>query len=134
MGAEFLINTYTTNHQQGVSVSSNGEDYLITWTSLSQDGDGKGIYGQLIDSAGNFIGSEFLINTYTTDYQNEPSVTSNGKDFIVTWTSTRLDFGNTNEIYGKLIKYNGQTTIPEPATILLLISAIAGFLGKRCKR
>ncbi|RJP60876.1 MAG: hypothetical protein C4541_03395, partial [Candidatus Auribacter fodinae] len=86
IGSQFQINTYTMDSQGDISVSSNGSDYLVTWESWRQDGDGYGIYGQFIDNDG-LIGSEFQINTYTTNWQDNPSVSSNGFNYLVTWTS-----------------------------------------------
>lgn len=47
VGAEFLVNTYTTNLQFEQAVASLGtEKFVVTWVSRSQDGDGEGIYAQ----------------------------------------------------------------------------------------
>ncbi|MCD6459482.1 PEP-CTERM sorting domain-containing protein [bacterium] len=132
IGAEFLINTYTTRGQVSTAVASNGEDYLITWNSYGQDGDGYGVYGQFIGSNGNFIDNEFLISTYTTSDQSTPSVAYNGHDFLVTWESSYQD-GDSDGIYGKFISYDG-SVIPEPASILLLLSGIGFLFGKHYKR
>ncbi|NGX62492.1 MAG: hypothetical protein K940chlam9_01991, partial [Chlamydiae bacterium] len=52
-GAEFQINTYTTNNQSDPSAAPlNDGGFVVTWESLAQDGDGYGIYGQRYDSSG----------------------------------------------------------------------------------
>src|SRR5206468_13097253 len=47
-GGQFLVNTFTASDQQfsAVSLDSIG-DYIIVWTSNTQDGSGQGVYGQL---------------------------------------------------------------------------------------
>src|SRR5262245_46568815 len=68
--AQFLVNTYTTSRQQSgeVAMDSDG-DFVLVWASLNQDGSGYGIYGQRYNSANIPQGSEFRVNSYTTDYQ-----------------------------------------------------------------
>jgi len=106
LGSEFQINTYTISSQRDPSVSSNGTTYLITWVSYGQDGDRGGIYGQFYNNDGTALGSEFQINTYTTNDQTEPSVLSNGNTYLVTWKSSHL-YGSGYEIYGKFYNNDG---------------------------
>jgi hypothetical protein len=88
-GAEFRVNTFTTFLQvaPAVSADANG-DFVVVWSDFTQDGSVFGIFGQRYDSSGVPRGSEFQINTYTTDSQYLPSVASdpNG-NFVVVWTS-----------------------------------------------
>ncbi|HUQ68484.1 MAG TPA: hypothetical protein VM165_03110, partial [Planctomycetaceae bacterium] len=45
-GGEFQVNTYTTNSQQQSAVAMDADgDFVIAWSSGSQDGSGYGIYG-----------------------------------------------------------------------------------------
>jgi hypothetical protein len=89
VGSEFQVNTWTTNNQGIPSIASlsNG-GFVVVWQSDGQDGSGWGVYGQRFDSNGNKVGSEFQVNTWTTDDQLEPSITSlpNG-GFVVVWQS-----------------------------------------------
>jgi len=93
LGSEFRVNTYTTDNQLSPSVAmgANG-NFLIAWHSRGQDGSGWGIYAQRYDSAGNPVGSEFRVNTYTTDNQLFPSVAMdpNG-NFLIAWQSLGQD-------------------------------------------
>ena len=68
-GSEFRINAYTTNSQAwpAVAVGSKG-DFVVVWGS-NQDGSGLSIQGRRFDAAGNPIGAEFQVNTFTTGYQ-----------------------------------------------------------------
>lgn len=105
-GTEFKINTYTTNFKQVPSVTSNGTNYLVTWASNAQDGDGYGIYGQFYDADANPAGLEFQINTHTAQDQSWPAVTSNGSNYLVTWMSDEQD-GSDWGIYGQLYDPDG---------------------------
>jgi streptogramin lyase len=47
LGAEFQVNTYTTDNQYGPSVAIDDRDgFVVTWHSLHQDGSGFGIFGK----------------------------------------------------------------------------------------
>ncbi len=88
-GAEFQVNTYTTNNQSvpAVAVDRNG-DFVVAWRSLTQDGDDFGVFGRRFLADGTPAGGEFQANTYTTARQQNASVAArpNG-DFIVVWQS-----------------------------------------------
>ena len=102
IGSQFRINTTTTNNQQwsAVTTLSNG-DFVVTWTSDTQDGDGYGIYGQRYDANGNAISNEFQVNSNTTGHQQDSSITplSDG-GFVVTWQSQKdtISDGNGNQV------------------------------------
>src|SRR5688500_18121745 len=92
LGPEFRVNTYTTSDQGGsystdhpVAVDPSG-NFVVVWGS--QDGSGRGIFGQRHDSSGTPLGLEFRINTHTLFNQAGPSVAadSSGK-FVVVWES-----------------------------------------------
>lgn len=93
IGNEFLVNTYTDNDQFFSSVSSNSNgDFIIVWTSWEQDGDKGGIYAQRFSSDGSKIGNEFLVNTYTKNYQWLPkAVYFNNGSFGIVWSSWEQD-------------------------------------------
>jgi len=110
LGSEFRINTYTISYQEYPSVTSLGNDkFVVTWASNGQDGSNYGVYGQLFNSNASPLGSEFQINTYTTDNQFFSSVTSLGSDkFVVTWMSFWQD-GNWGGVYGQLFDSNASS-------------------------
>jgi len=110
VGSEFQVNTWTTDIQGNPSVSSlsNG-GFVVVWESgcrasecTPQDGSGFGVYGQRFDSNGNKVGSEFQVNTWTTDIQGNPSVSSlaNG-GFVVVWESKGQD-GSDYGVFGRI--------------------------------
>ena len=68
-GNEFQVNTYTSSNQglpRAAALSGGG--FVVVWESGGQhDGESYGIFGQRYDSSGAGTGTEFQINTYTSD-------------------------------------------------------------------
>lgn len=106
-GGEFRINTATSGDQSDSAVVMNrltGE-FVATWSSAGQDGSGLGVYAQRFSVSGSPVGSEFRVNTVTTNDQSDPSIAINRftGDFVVTWTSAAQD-GSGTGIYAQ--RYN----------------------------
>jgi hypothetical protein len=91
-GGQFQVNTYNTNDQvyPSVAIDSDG-DFVVVWDSLGSSGsdtDDWSIQGQRYNSAGIPQGTQFQVNTYTTNYQRQPAVSlENEGDFVVVWES-----------------------------------------------
>ncbi len=103
---EFQVNTYTHSGQYNPSVSALTDGgFVVTWQSDGQDGNGFGVYGQRYDVTGVPIGDEFRINTYTNNYQTNPSVAALAHGgFVVTWQSGYGQDGSDYGVYGR--QYN----------------------------
>lgn len=98
-GDETLVNTTVAGNQKWSTVAMDADgDFVITWTSYGNDGTGNGygpgvnglngIFAQRGNDLGNFIGGEFLVNTFTANDQQHSSVAMDADgDFIVTWES-----------------------------------------------
>jgi hypothetical protein len=87
-GAVNLVNSYTYGDQYDPQISVIGGNYLIVFTSLGQDGDREGVFGQFINEGDSPVGSEFIVNTTTQGQQMEQAVASDGvKQFLAVWTS-----------------------------------------------
>ena len=101
-GSEFQINATTANQQRDPSVTALADGgFVVTWEANGQDGSGYGVYGQRYNAQGVAQGSEFQINTYTTNNQDDPSVTALADGgFVVTWESNGQD-GDGWGIYGQ---------------------------------
>jgi hypothetical protein len=97
-GSEFRVNTHTTATQRYSTVAMDAAgDFVVTWSSYSQDGSDYGIYAQRYNAAGMAQGSEFRVNTYTTSFQQYSMVAMDADgDFVVTWSSANQD----GSIYG----------------------------------
>src|SRR5262245_42517035 len=87
IGGEFRANTFTTGDQEYPSVAMDADgDFVIAWHSVGQDGDGRGVFARRYDAAGNALGPEFQVNTYSTYDQLFPSVAMDAVgDFVVVW-------------------------------------------------
>lgn len=133
LGLEFRVNTYTSGsqYQPSVAMSSTGE-FVVVWTSVSQDSSGSAVVGQRYYSDGTALGSEFRINSYETDDQSLPCVSLNGiGDFAVVWQSYGQDSDGWG-IYGQL--YN-RAPIPEfPAAVIPVAMTTVLLLALRKTR
>lgn len=89
LGSEFAVNTTVSSIQTDASMAmSDSGDFVIAWSSRFQDGDWDGVYLQQYDSTGALVGSNFLVNTYTSRLQNHPVVAMDADgDFVVVWRS-----------------------------------------------
>jgi len=92
LGDQFQVNTYTTAWQQLPSVAEHPDgDFVVVWESMGSSGSDTGytsIQGQRYDAAGNRLGSEFQVNSYTTGIQVWPAVAVGAdQDFVVIWQS-----------------------------------------------
>lgn len=108
-GVEFLVNTTTTGDQElpTVAMSSSGA-FVVGWTSAGQDGGGKGIYAQRYNAAGVAQGSEFRVNTTTSDDQDNATVSMDTTgNFVFGWSSNGQD-GSQNGVYAQ--RYNAAGT------------------------
>ena len=112
-GAEFQVNTYTTNEQMHPSVAMDADgDFVITWTSKDQDGNGWGIYARQYTAAGVAKGGETLVNTTTSGDQEYSSVAMDAKGgFVVVWTGNGP--GDSLGVFGQ------RFSIPTPLTFVL---------------
>ncbi|MEH2369148.1 beta strand repeat-containing protein [Nostoc sp.] len=112
IGVEFQVNTHTEGNQSNPTVAMNADgDFIISWTSDSQDGSMDGIYAQRYNSAGVAIGGEFQVNTYTNDKQINPTVAMDATgDFIISWQSNGQD-GSGYGIYAQLNNSGAPPTI-----------------------
>jgi hypothetical protein len=114
-GGQFQINSYTTSVQRYPAVSMDSEgDFVVVWWSYGSSGgdtDQHSIQGQRYNSAGVAQGSQFQVNSYTTNVQNPPAVSldSDG-NFVVVWDSlgSGEDDGSGYSIQGQRYNASGE--------------------------
>jgi hypothetical protein len=92
VGGEFRVNSYTYHCQDHASVAADGSGgFVVVWQDATQDGSYLGVFGQRFDSAGNPVGSEFQVNSYTTNYQLSPAAAADAAgNFVVVWDDSHL--------------------------------------------
>jgi len=93
LGPEFRVNDVTNLSQNFPAVAMDGTgNFVVVWESDGQDGSDFGIFVRRFDSAGNALGGEFQVNTYTSFDQRFPTVDSApGGEFVVVWQSAFQD-------------------------------------------
>ena len=107
-GPQFGVNSYTISDQVHSSVAALDDGgFVVTWSSMGEDGDSWGIYGQRYGASGAPTGAEFQINTYATSAQQYPAVTDlTGGGFVVMWSSVGQD-GSGYGVYGQAYNADG---------------------------
>ncbi|HEV8267328.1 MAG TPA: hypothetical protein VGR00_03810, partial [Thermoanaerobaculia bacterium] len=87
LGAEFRVNTYTTQIQRTPNVARNAAgSFAVVWYSKNQDGSNYGVFGQRYADDGSPLGPEFRVNTNTSQNQTEPTVAvASPGSFLVVW-------------------------------------------------
>jgi len=89
-GAEFLVNTTTTNNQSTPSITALADGrFVVAWEDFStspDDPSNSAIRAQMFNADGSRSGAEFLVNTTTHGFQVAPSITAlaDGR-FVVAW-------------------------------------------------
>ena len=108
LGTEFRVNELTTNDQLGASVAMKSDGgFIVTWTSVGQDGNNEGVYARIFDSQGNGA-SEFRVNQTTTGTQQAPAIGVDGTgNFVIAWEGNGS--GDTAGIYARRFRANGTT-------------------------
>ena len=114
---EFQINQESTGEQQDPVVAALADGgFLVTWQSRDQDGDNWGVYGRRYSADGDPLGSEFQINSTSTDEQEEVAAAALGDGGVaVAWQSRNQD-GDNGGIFAH--RYDSETisvTVNPPA-------------------
>ncbi len=85
-GPAFRVNNFTTGDQFAPAIAAAGDDQLVVWTSVGQDGSREGVYGRRLQ-AGALAGDEFQINQTTASRQFHPAVAADGQGgAVVLWS------------------------------------------------
>lgn len=116
LATDILVNTTTADKQRDPSIDelSNG-NIIVTWEDYSGSGgdtSGWAIRAQLFSSTGAFVGTEFLVNTTVSNWQENPSVTAlTGGGFVISWQDSSQTGGDTsnNAIRAQMFDATGKT-------------------------
>jgi Ca2+-binding RTX toxin-like protein len=92
-GTEFQVNAHTSGVQSdpAIAVLADG-DFVVTWQSDGQDGDGYGVIARRYDADGDALGGEFQVNSFTANGQGNPAIAAlPDGGFVVSWESVLQD-------------------------------------------
>ncbi len=100
--AETAVNQTTALNQSGPALAMNGAgNYVIAWSSDNQDGNSTAVVARRYNASGVAQGGEFVVNTFATGSQNNPSPALNANgDFMIAWVSANQD-GNLTGVYAQ---------------------------------
>lgn len=111
LGPPLLTNTTTMNEQTEPSVALYEDRYMIVWSSSLISG--AEVRGRILDTDGDFLSDEFLVNLPGERAGNPETVGMIGGTFVVIWTGQDAD---DDGVFGRLFDVNGNPTGP-PAQI-----------------
>ena len=88
---DVLVSRFANNFQINPAIATlNNSNVVVVWASYDQAASSsmQDVYGQILSPAGQLIGTNFLINQFTTYNQRTPAVAAltNG-GFVVAWVS-----------------------------------------------
>ena len=114
LGPEFQVNSFTPGNQFYPSAAGDASGgFVVSWSSLGQDGSGYGIFAQRYDSSGSPVGPEFRVNTYTTSSQSVSAAASDPSgNFVIVWASLNQD-GSAYGVFGQRFASSGAALGPE---------------------
>lgn len=98
VGTEFQINQFALNNQRTPAIAAlAGGGFVVAWISELQRGlSTVDVYARLFDVSGTATGSEFPVNTVTTNICANPSVAgSPDGGFAIAWSQRELASANT---------------------------------------
>ena len=112
LGSESLVNTFTAGTQRlyesgnALAASPSG-DYIVTWSSSNQDGNGSGVYAQRFLANGDPVGTEFCVHSSTGGDQQRSSVAVSPSGAVVVWESYGQD-GDHSGVFAQRFDSSGQ--------------------------
>ena len=93
-------------HEPAVAYDAASDRLLVAWTSTGQV-EMDDVFARVLDSAGQPVAGEFLVNETTEDVQYEPAVSSCGDGtFAVAWTGD-TSIPDDNDVYLRLFDDGG---------------------------
>jgi len=111
-GAEFQVNTYTSNDQKNAAIAMNPDgNFVVVWSSYGQDGSSNGIFAQRFDPNCTPVGKEFQVNAASSGNQAEPAVAMDAAaGFVVCWQGPGSIADANEDIFVRRFDPNGLPT------------------------
>ena len=84
------IDIQTVGFQQYpvVAVSPSGHRFVVAWESDRGDGSDIEVIAEVFTLDGRSKEADFVVNSYTADFQEEPSLAATRDGFLVAWQSS----------------------------------------------
>ena len=107
IGGETVVNDATNGNQTAPDIGMDDDgNFVVTW--MDESAGNYDLKAQLFDAEGIEVGSEFLVNTYTTSAQLSPRVAMTGDgDFVITWQSQDQEGDNSGGVFAQRFDTEG---------------------------
>ena len=97
--------------------------FVVAWVSDGQDGGGKGVYARLYDASGAPQTGAILVNTTTSNNQEQPAVAMDGAgNFVVVWSGNGVGDGD-----GVFVQRFNATGVPQGTEFRVNGAVSVGF-------
>lgn len=108
-GAEFQVNTHTSNDQKNAAIAMDAAgNFIVVWSSYLQDGSSNGVFARRFDPNCGQLGEEFQINTTSSGNQAEPVVAMDAAaGFVVAWQGPGFIEEDQDDIFAQRFDPNG---------------------------
>ncbi len=113
IGDEFMVENFTTEDQRTPVVALDGDsNFVVVWASgdytAGLDGSRGGISARLFSSTGAPLGTEFVVNQTTADYQISPAVDRNDAGtFAIAWQDQVSESAEQSRIFARSFTATG---------------------------
>jgi len=109
LGEEFIVNSYKIGNQIDPSVEMDDRgNFVVAWSGEGKD-DLSGIFARRFDDRGRSQGGDYIINQFTTNIQNMPSVAMDADgDFVIAWTSYNQGGDSDGVVIARRFNWFGQ--------------------------
>ena len=108
MGSQTRVNSVINGNQDISAITGlDGGNFVVTWQTENEDGDGQSIAAQLYNSSGQKVGSAIQVNTATAGSQKNPDIAKLADgNFVITWEEVNTSAGDYG-IYGQIFNSSG---------------------------
>ncbi|UCF81036.1 MAG: hypothetical protein JSV08_01020, partial [Acidobacteriota bacterium] len=113
LDAEGILISKETSVQGNPAVASNGTDYFVVWVGDPVIND-YNIYGSRVSSSGTVLDPSGIAICTNTNYQDTPSVASNGTDYLAVWKDDRNSATTYDDIYGARVQASDGALLDGP--------------------
>lgn len=110
VGPSFIVNTATQPLQQLATVGTDADgNFVVAWEGGAGSAvDTVGIHARRFDLNGQPLGSQFLVNTYTTQDQGSAAIGMNADgEFVIAWESATQEGTGFSGIYAQHFRADG---------------------------